>query len=809
MESIEELLLLLGAIIVLGLVLAYALPNVTSFAGTYKGQAIATIILNSFKLGSPVVSSGQATIYDNGYPVTLLVSITPYNPVSGAPVGNALSYLKSFVSGPNAIQLPTASGNVYYKISLYSSDGSVLYKTFYVNQYSSNYVKISNLLSYVKTYLDGTLLNLPQTNSTAYLYLPDGTYSLDIYSPYYFFKYNFGFPQNISETISLPTTFTQYTIPVYQMLPGKNLQPLPGAIISLNNNSATYKTSSSGTATILYTANAPVEINVTCPPNICGTGITNNYTSFYNVSPITKYESGTTTPIILYPLYRTIFNEQIICNGTAYPTPGTITILANPVNQTMNRYGTVNASGQFITYLYAGNYNVTGSTLSGLFNKTSVSITKQNQTFDVNFTYCVVHIPVNSIIFRETGLPTNTLWSVTYGSVYNQSTTSTITFNGLLKENYTFNIPNVTVGGITYIPSPSSGSSYPGKIIPVKFTELFYYVPITLTNSQSSATSSPFQQMITIDSANYAKYEAGGLQNVEFSTLPAGQGTVLNAWIESGASNTSTSTVYWVNLTNGIPASNSITIYMTFMPTNVMSSSGPTGEASQLSPTYGEYDDIANVMQPGLIYQIYYDSSGTCDNAGYQNNIYASSLENGVTISTCASFVSSTNPFITSQTGTTQNVDGTNQNNVIINYQEGYSGGSAYPNPPVSNNANSWIIKTIGWADLPDQQVTFYGMGDDGIAMGYSTSGGSSSGVYWLGGTSNPNNVYNGWRDQGATTYSGSLSPGTYRVEQDYFENGGGAYTAFWTNIPVNYYHASLPPNGVMPTVTIGSLQRT
>jgi len=474
MDSIEELLLLSGAMIVLVVILAYTLPNVNSFAGMYKGQAISTIILNSFKLGSPTVSSGQAIIYDNGYPVTLLVIATPYNSITGVPLGNALSYTKSFVSGPNAIQLPVVSGNAYYKISLYSGDGSVLYKTFYANQYSSNYVKISNLLSYVKTYLDGTPLNLQQTNSTSYLYLPDGTYSLDIYSPYYFYKYNFGFPQNISETISLPTSFTRYTIPVYQMLPGKNLQPLPGAIITLNNNSATYKTSSSGSAegsaVISYTANAPAEIQVTCPSNICGTGITNNYTSFYNVSPISRYESGTTTPIILYPLYRTIFNEQITCNGTAYPTPGTITILANPINQSMNRYGTVNASGQFITYLYSGNYNVTGSTLSGIFNKTTATITKQNQTFDVNFNYCVVHIPSNSIVFQETGLPSNTLWSVTYGSVYNQSSTPKITFNGLINENYTFTISNITVGSEKYIPSPASGSSYPGKLINVNFT---------------------------------------------------------------------------------------------------------------------------------------------------------------------------------------------------------------------------------------------------------------------------------------------------------------------------------------------------
>jgi len=332
------------------------------------------------------------------------------------------------------------------------------------------------------------------------------------------------------------------------------------------------------------------------------------------------------------------------------------------------------------------------------------------------------------------------------------------------------------------------------------------YVPITIANSQSSATPSPFQQMIQINEGNYANYIAynGNIANFEFFTQ---SGQILPAWIESNNSGTLT---VWVKLPNGIPASSSLTIYLGFASktTNLLSSSGTSGvgEAAQLSSTYGEYDDIASLMQPGLIYQIYYYGSGACSSSGYQNNVYAATLGNGVTISSCASFVSSTNPFTTNQIGNTQNVDGANQGNVIINYQSGYSGGVAYPNPPVSNTGDSWIIKTIGWADLPNQKVIFYGGADDGIAAGYSTSGSSSSGAYWLGGTSNPNNIYSGWHDQGYTAYSGTLSPGTYRVEQDYYENGGSSYTAFWTNATVNYYHAAYPPNGVMPSVSFGGL---
>jgi len=122
------------------------------------------------------------------------------------------------------------------------------------------------------------------------------------------------------------------------------------------------------------------------------------------------------------------------------------------------------------------------------------------------------------------------------------------------------------------------------------------YVPITLTNSQSSATPSPFQQMIQINEGNYANYVAynGNIANFEFFTQ---SGQILPAWIESNNSGTLT---VWVKLPNGIPASSSLTIYLGFASktTNLLSSSGTSGigEAPQLSSTYAQYDDGASVF---------------------------------------------------------------------------------------------------------------------------------------------------------------------------------------------------------------------
>ena len=92
--------------------------------------------------------------------------------------------------------------------------------------------------------------------------------------------------------------------------------------------------------------------------------------------------------------------------------------------------------------------------------------------------------------------------------------------------------------------------------------------------------------------------------------------------------------------------------------------------------------------------------------------------------------------------------------NVIINYQYSYSGGSAFPNPPI-NNPQYVIMKAIGFV-VVNSPTMIYGLSDDGIGIGYSNSGGSL--ILWLGGSStsnNLNNIINAWVGEGATQYSG------------------------------------------------------
>jgi len=146
-------------------------------------------------------------------------------------------------------------------------------------------------------------------------------------------------------------------------------------------------------------------------------------------------------------------------------------------------------------------------------------------------------------------------------------------------------------------------------------TGVVSYVPITLSNDQSSATPNNFQQNLTVNWSSYASYVNSSVSNVEFFDA---SGKTLNAWCEIGYSpsvgatgcyNNVTSTV-WVNLgSNVVPANGELTIYLGFLPisTNNMGNSiisvwGESPYLSEYSPsntvigTYGQYDDGANVF---------------------------------------------------------------------------------------------------------------------------------------------------------------------------------------------------------------------
>jgi len=118
------------------------------------------------------------------------------------------------------------------------------------------------------------------------------------------------------------------------------------------------------------------------------------------------------------------------------------------------------------------------------------------------------------------------------------------------------------------------------------------YIPITLNNTQTTATPNPYQAMVNVSLYIGLQYN-NNTANFEYFYA---NGTIIPAWIESNQSSILTT---WVKV-GSIPASSSITIYLGYNTSNpnLLSNTGTTGigEAPQLSTTYGQYDNGASVF---------------------------------------------------------------------------------------------------------------------------------------------------------------------------------------------------------------------
>jgi len=113
------------------------------------------------------------------------------------------------------------------------------------------------------------------------------------------------------------------------------------------------------------------------------------------------------------------------------------------------------------------------------------------------------------------------------------------------------------------------------------------FILLYISNSQSIATPSPFQQMIQFSPSTYAQYENSNLGNIRFY-----QGSKeLYSWCESGCSNSSSQATFWINLPSGVPANSVITVKMRFEPPSTNYDGVYDGEAG-----YGKYDNGAHVF---------------------------------------------------------------------------------------------------------------------------------------------------------------------------------------------------------------------
>ena len=186
------------------------------------------------------------------------------------------------------------------------------------------------------------------------------------------------------------------------------------------------------------------------------------------------------------------------------------------------------------------------------------------------------------------------------------------------KIQYSYDVPTIGLQNV------NTTGTVAGTSITGKPSTLTSYEPITITNTQSSATPSPFQQMINFTSSDpgFSSISTGNFgQNLEFFYY---NGTVIPSWLESYTSNYA---IWWLKIA-AIPAGSSETIYVGFAPTltNLFNTVND-GEAPQLTcpnpneanittsncPEYGKYDD-------GLDVFLYYNNFSTRSDASYYNN---------------------------------------------------------------------------------------------------------------------------------------------------------------------------------------------
>ena len=166
------------------------------------------------------------------------------------------------------------------------------------------------------------------------------------------------------------------------------------------------------------------------------------------------------------------------------------------------------------------------------------------------------------------------------------------------------------------------------KVITSSKQQIEYVVPLTITNSQSTATGT-YQQMVNISESDYSSYinYSGNTANFE---LMYPNNTHIPAWIQA---NDSGKLITFAKL-NNIPAGSSTTVDLVFFNKsyNTLSSSGSSGigEASELSSSYAQYDDGP------YVFNNYWNFAGTTLPNGFnQGAVKGSSItvNNGLTIS--------------------------------------------------------------------------------------------------------------------------------------------------------------------------------
>jgi len=315
-------------------------------------------------------------------------------------------------------------------------------------------------------------------------------------------------------------------------------------------------------------------------------------------------------------------------------------------------------------------------------------------------------------------------------------------------------------------------------------TTKFIRTPITLSNTQPQPTPANFQQLIQVSTPQY-------LNGVRFWSPTDGY---LPAWLENISNGTAT---IWVKIPSSIPANGTYQLYM--IQDSILQMDGVYwGEAPQLSPTYGQYDNGANV------FGAYDNFAGTSLSSQWASvNSPTISINNGITVAgngqaggiylkTKYSFPA----VLEAYSGSTWSYAGfmfvNDINGAPYSYNGWWTVGSSSGEAYNGMVADPWGTNTGGSAFL-------YAINGIGYSFGSSVSSiilNNIVSIYSSGSTVGQLINYGSTNSQ---SISASLPSTTYNIEIGVAN--GETITLHWIR------YRAYPPNGVMPTASFGAPQ--
>ncbi|MCW1295565.1 MAG: hypothetical protein QXD02_05105 [Candidatus Parvarchaeum sp.] len=324
------------------------------------------------------------------------------------------------------------------------------------------------------------------------------------------------------------------------------------------------------------------------------------------------------------------------------------------------------------------------------------------------------------------------------------------------------------------------------------------YLPLTITSS--TTTPSPFQQMAVINMDNYKSYAASNLSNIEF-TYP--NGTIIPSWRENGTNNTQT-VVYWLRLGSFTTATVEMDFFST--STNVLNSVN-TGEAPQLTcsnpsdtaqcSTYGEYDN------GNVVFNYYQNFKGNSYPTGWTTNYSDTAkyvqVHNGFTIDYSPNGVG-VEFYYNKENFSLPNVLDWNGN--YISNPARYCGWTIlgwYNITPKYGSSAGWAQ----WQNSPTSWKYYqYGNVSQAAQDFYNSTA-------LIGGTDVFSLINTGTKMSYLLNYTSELNvnPESIPLKAILFRNGGGCGPVSGSEVNVTWLDTrTYPPNGNMPSVTIGSL---